>query len=164
MSATGLDVFDRTLQTTHLWLNDVSATLDVNRERAWVALGVVLRALRDRLPATLAANLAAELPLLVRGAYYASYRPDLQPADWRSADEFLDEVDFNLVGPVGALDAVDAVFDCLSRRLPEGICTKVRNALPADIRRLWTGEPATEPYFEPYVERGGRVLRGGIAL
>lgn len=159
MSATGLEAFDRTLQTTHLWLNDISAMLGVNRTRAWVTLGVVLRALRDRLPPVLAANLAAELPLLVRGAYYANYRPELQPTDWRTADEFLDEVDFHLVGPSSALDAVDAVFDVLSTRLPEGICTKARQALPPDIRRLWTGEPPTEPYLEPYAERPGRFLR-----
>jgi uncharacterized protein (DUF2267 family) len=168
MSATGLDVFDRTLHTTHLWLNDISTMLDVNRSRAWITLGAVLRALRDRLPAELAAHLAAELPLLVRGAFYANYRPDLLPADWRTADEFLEEVDVNLTGPVMALDAVDAVFDVLSRRLPEGICDKVRHALPADIRRLWTGEPPTEPYLEPYQgvysERGGRTLRGRIPL
>lgn len=168
MSATGLDVFDRTLHSTHLWLNDISTMLDVNRSRAWTTLGVVLRALRDRLPAELAAHLAAELPLLVRGAFYASYRPELLPADWRTADEFLEEVDLNLVGPTPALDAVDAVFDVLSARLPEGICDKVRRALPADIRRLWTGEPPTEPYLEPYrgaySERGGRVARGPIPL
>ena len=159
MSATGVAVFDRTLQTTHLWLNDISATLGVNRSRAWIVLGVVLRALRDRLPLVLSANLAAELPLLIRGAYYANYTPERQPADWRTADEFLDEVEYNLAGPVLAGDAVDAVFDVLSSQLPEGICDKVRLALPADIRRLWTGEPPTEPYREPYVGRSGRTMR-----
>jgi uncharacterized protein (DUF2267 family) len=168
MSATGLDVFDRTLQTTHLWLNDIGAMLGVNRTRAWNVLGAVLRALRDRLPPVLSANLAAELPLLVRGAYYADYRPELQPADWRTADEFLDEVDFHLFGPILADDAAEAVFDVLSSRLPEGICDKVRSALPPDIRRLWRGEPPTEPYLEPYrgvySSRGGRTLRGALPM
>lgn len=37
--------------------------------------GVVLRTLRDSLPPDLGANLAAELPLLIRGAYYDQYNP-----------------------------------------------------------------------------------------
>jgi uncharacterized protein (DUF2267 family) len=49
MSSTGLDVFDKTLQTTHM-------------------LGAVLRAIRDRVPLGLALHLGSQLPLLVRGA------------------------------------------------------------------------------------------------
>jgi hypothetical protein len=35
MSATGLDVFDKTLQTTNIWLDEIAATLDPNRQLAW---------------------------------------------------------------------------------------------------------------------------------
>lgn len=66
MSATGLDVFDRTLQTTNIWLDDIMAGLGPDRHLAWHVLGAVLHALRDRLPLDQAAHLGAQLPLLVR--------------------------------------------------------------------------------------------------
>ena len=67
MSSTGLDVFDKTLQTTHQWLDDLMEELGPDRQVAWHALGAVLRALRDRLPLGLAAHLGSQLPILVRG-------------------------------------------------------------------------------------------------
>ena len=57
MSATGLDVFDKTLQTTNIWLDEVMADIGPDRKAAWHVLGVVLRALRDRVPGPLAAHL-----------------------------------------------------------------------------------------------------------
>jgi hypothetical protein len=50
MSATGLEVFDKTLQTTNLWLDDISKEIGPDRQVAWHVLGAVLHALRDRLP------------------------------------------------------------------------------------------------------------------
>lgn len=66
MSATGLDVFDKTLQTTHIWLDQITARIGPDRQLAWKVLSIVLRQLRDRLPVELAAHLSAELPILVR--------------------------------------------------------------------------------------------------
>src|SRR3954468_19147326 len=89
MSATGLEVFDRTLQITNTWLDEMMATLPRDRKLAWHVLGTVLRTIRDRVPANLAAHLGAQLPLLVRGTYYDQWRPSETPKAWRSADEFL---------------------------------------------------------------------------
>src|SRR6266540_3290801 len=74
MSATGLDVFDKTLQTTHTWLDEIMRTVGPDRQVAWHVLGAVLRVLRDRLPVGLAAHLGAQLPILVRGVYYDQWR------------------------------------------------------------------------------------------
>src|SRR5947199_2623978 len=74
MSATGLDVFDKTLQTTNSWLDEISQTLGPDRKLAWKVLSIVLHKLRDRIPVDLSAHLGAELPLLVRGTYYGSVR------------------------------------------------------------------------------------------
>jgi uncharacterized protein (DUF2267 family) len=54
MSATGLDVFDKTLQTTNAWLNEIMSDLGPDRHIAWHVLGAVLRTTRDRLPIGLA--------------------------------------------------------------------------------------------------------------
>jgi uncharacterized protein (DUF2267 family) len=55
-------------------------------------LGAVLRGVRDRIPLDLAAHLGAQLPLLVRGAYYDQFRPSELPDKSRSLDEFLQAI------------------------------------------------------------------------
>ena len=79
MSATGLDVFDKTVQITNIWLNEIMEDIGPDRRLAWKVLSVVLRKIRDRVPVELAAHLGAELPLLVRGAYYDQFEPAKQP-------------------------------------------------------------------------------------
>ena len=50
MSATGLDVFDTTVQKTNIWLNDLMKVLGwQDRHKAYLALRATLHALRDRL-------------------------------------------------------------------------------------------------------------------
>ena len=139
MSATGLDVFDKTLQTTNIWLNEIMAVIGPDRQVAWKVLSVVLHKLRDRLPVELAAHLGAELPLLVRGVYYDQFQPAKQPSDCRTLDEFHAEVSEWLqdTRPVDARDAVRAVFATLSRHVPAGQIEKVRSALPKPIRSSW---------------------------
>src|SRR5271170_5730915 len=139
MSATGLQVFDRTLQITNIWLNEISDVLGPDRKMSWAVLGAVLRTLRDRLPTNVSAHLGAELPLLVRGAYYDHFQPARQPTDLKTTEQFLADVEEQLIGqkPVDLPGAAKAVFAVLSRHLPAAACEKVRQSLPADIRRLW---------------------------
>jgi uncharacterized protein (DUF2267 family) len=114
MSATGLDVFDKTLQTTNIWLDEIMQELGPDRQVAWHALGAVLRTLRDRVPLGLAAHLGSQLPILVRGAYYDQWAPRDKPLELRSADEFLDHVSQGLsnIRPVDVKTAVHAVSAC----------------------------------------------------
>lgn len=144
MSATGLDVFDKTLQTTHIWLDEIMAELGPDRRLAWHVLGAVLRTLRNRLTTDLSAHLGAELPLLVRGTYYEQYRPAEQPDVTRSLDEFLHRVQTQLNGarPVNTHTAVSCVFGVLSRHIDAGQSAKTRHSLPEEIRALW---PANGP-------------------
>jgi uncharacterized protein (DUF2267 family) len=84
MSATGLDVFDRTLQATNIWLDDIMQELGwSDRHRAYHALRAVLHALRDRLPVDDAAHFAAQLPMLIRGLFYEGWRPAAVPVNER---------------------------------------------------------------------------------
>lgn len=45
MNSTGLDVFDKTLQTTHVWLRELSHkdAIGPDKQLAWHALGAVLQ-------------------------------------------------------------------------------------------------------------------------
>jgi uncharacterized protein (DUF2267 family) len=144
MSATGLDVFDKTLQTTNIWLNEITDRIGPDRQVAWKVLATVLHKLRDRLPVELAAHLGAQLPLLVRGIYYDQFEPAHMPGDCRTPEEFRAEVAEGLtdIRPVDPDEAIAAVFAVLDRHLSEGQLAKVRHALPKGLRMAWDGADA----------------------
>jgi len=141
MSATGLEVFDKTLQTTHIWLDEIIEDLGTDRHTAWHVMGAVLHALRDRLPVDLSAHLSAELPLLIRGAYFDGWHPsrEAQTLKQRSLAEFLERISDGLAGtkPISSIDAARSVLAVLSRHIAKGQAVKVRNALPEEVRALW---------------------------
>lgn len=139
MSATGLDVFDKTLQTTNIWLDEIMEVIGPDRRVAWKVLSAVLHKLRDRLPVDLSAHLGAQLPLLVRGVYYDQFEPAKQPTRCDTFTEFCSEVEEWLrdTRPVDPRVAVLSVFAVLTRHLSHGQITKVLDALPSDIRQPW---------------------------
>ena len=139
MSTNSLPVFDKTMHTTNVWLGEIMRDLGPDRNLAWKVLSVVLHKLRDRLPIALAAHFGAQLPLLIRGAYYDQFEPDKLPGDCHSSDVFVKEVQEKLhdTRGVDARDAIASVFGVLSRHLSHGQIEKVRHALPTSIRNLW---------------------------
>ena len=139
MSTTGLEAFDKTLQLTHIWLDEISDKVGPDRHVAWRVLGAVLHVLRDRLPVDLSAHFGAQLPLLVRGLYYDRYEPSKQPSKIASAEDFAEQVAELLEDsrPMRPELAVKTVFAMLSRHLSAGLLDNVRLALPQSIRALW---------------------------
>jgi uncharacterized protein (DUF2267 family) len=139
MSATGLEVFDRTIHVTNKWLEEIMETTPRDRHLAWHVLGAVLRAVRDRIPIELAAHLGAQLPLMVRGTYYDRFRPSDAPQTWRSAEPFLAIIanELSSTRPVGAEDAARAVFRTINQHVDPGQIEKVRHALPEEVRAMW---------------------------
>lgn len=139
MPTTGLDVWDKTIQTTNAWLLDVMEETGADRRLAWHALGAVLRTMRERIPPELAAHLGAQLPLLVRGAYYDQHRPSRRPEDYRSLGEFQERVAAQMrdARPVDTRLAILGVFQTLQRHVEPGQLDKVIEALPYEVRALW---------------------------
>ena len=139
MSASGLEVFVKTLETTHIWLNEICNDLGPDKQVAWKVLSTVLHKLRDRLPIGLSAHLGAQLPLLVRGVYYDQFEPSKVPTECNSREEFVAEVAewLNDTRPVDPDLAVRSVFGVLSRHISEGQVNKVREALPRSLRQSW---------------------------
>ena len=143
MAANGLEVFDRTLQVTHAWLDELADALGAEasaaRHDAWNALGAVLRVLRDRVPVGLAAHLGEQLPLLVRGLYYEGWRPTEAPSKFRTLDAFHEAVAAALDGtrPLDPSAASRAVFRLLAHRLDPGQVTKLVDVLPEPVRDQW---------------------------
>lgn len=145
MSATGLSVFDETLQLANLWLKEIMERLDwTDRKRAYRALRATLHALRDRLPPALAAKLAAQLPMLVRGIYYEGWHPADKPLKLRGKQGFVDLIEDHFrqdpnPDPEGVVRAVLAV---LASHVTAGEVEDVKRALPEPIRALWPEQKA----------------------
>ena len=139
MSVTGLEVLDKSVQTTNIWLDEIMEEIGPDRRVAWHSLRAVLHALRDRLPLDQAAHLGAQLPIVIRGLYYDQWHPAGKPEKWRTQDEFVARLNEELsdTRPTDPCDATRAVFRTISNHVSPGQVDKVRQSLPEDIRRLW---------------------------
>lgn len=137
MTKTVLPVFEHTLSLTNEWLNDVAVALDTDdQHRAYQALRATLHALRDRVMPEEAAQLGAQLPLLLRGTYYEGWHPAHKPLKERQVQQFLDHIHVDI--PSGnAGEIVRAVFGVLAVRISAGEIEDVVNMLPAGVRALW---------------------------
>jgi uncharacterized protein (DUF2267 family) len=130
-----------------LSINDLDERLGwENKPRAYRLLKAVLHALRDCLPVSESADLAAQLPGLLRGAYYEQWRPAAAPVKKRSKADFIARVEetFKADPMEHPGQAVMAVFELLSEKITAGEIDDVRRALPEDLRNLWP-----QPYVAP---------------
>jgi uncharacterized protein (DUF2267 family) len=144
MSATGLEVFDTTLQKTNSWLHDLMQALGwADRHKAYTALRATLHALRDRLSVEEVAQLGAQLPMLIRGFYYEGWDPTGKPLRIRQKEQFLARIELELRGDERFDDLVpveriaQAVFMLLTQRVSAGEIENVKHVMPVDIRELW---------------------------
>lgn len=142
MSATGLEVFDRTLQTTNIWLKEIMEQMGPDRQRAYHALRAVLHTLRDRLTVEEAAHLSAQLPLLIRGIYFEGWHPAHKPSRERARDDFLEQVAERLQGiePMNPETATRTVLEVLERHVDPAETAHVKHMLPKAMRELWPSE------------------------
>jgi len=139
MSTTGLEVFDTTLQETNHWLKIMMGELGSDSRRtSFNALRAALHAIRDRIGVDNAAHLGAQLPMLLRGAYYEGWRPAATPTRERHIDDFIDHVAAGLPkdGPTNPAEAVRACFAVMGRCLDSGELMKLRRILPHEVLNL----------------------------
>jgi uncharacterized protein (DUF2267 family) len=148
MNTPGLTAFDHTVQTTNIWLRELAEAMGCgdDRQRAYHALRAVLHALRDRMTVAEAADLSAQLPLLVRGVFFEGWRPARRPSGKRKVEAFFAEVECAFPHDVfvNAADIVGTVFALLSRHVSAGEVEDVKNCLPKHIRSLWPADPNAE--------------------
>lgn len=141
MSTTGFDVFDRTVQKTNLILQELGDALHMeDTHDVYLSLRTVLHALRDRLHPGEAAQLAAQLPTLLKGVYFDGWRPSAPPLKIRDRQEFLDGIRATLESRMPTADAdriTRAVFALLTEHVSEGEIEQVVGSLPAELRELW---------------------------
>lgn len=139
MSITGIDSLDRSLQKTNIWLKEIMEALGwSNKLRAYLALRAVLHAIRDRLTPEEASDLAAELPLVIRGIFYEGWSAAGKPVRMNRED-FI-----NRVGAYFRHDAMDidpelvarVVLSVLSRSVSQGEIEDIKSILPKDLKEL----------------------------
>jgi uncharacterized protein (DUF2267 family) len=127
------------VQQTQEWLKELRGKGNLASENAALAaLRAVLHQLRDRLTPQEAVDLAAQLPLIVRGLYFEGWRPGRTPEKVRSKREFLDGVASKL-HPHAVMPeaAVREVFALLTHRCDPGEIADVIAQLPVDLKELW---------------------------
>ena len=140
MSALGLKIIDESVQQANIWFNEVNYRTGWNdKQRAYRLLRAVLHALRDHLHPDEAAQLSAQLPILIRGLYYEGYDPSRAPRPERHLEAFVARVQeaFGAEEIPGPEQAIGAVFDVLDAHVSAGEMSHVRSSFTRDIRALF---------------------------
>jgi len=143
MTTTGIATFDKTIRKTNEWVRDVMNELRVSdTETAYVALHATLQALRDRLTIEEAAQLSAQLPMLIRGLYFEGWDPAGKPRKERRKEEFLARVRamFPTRRDLDPERVARAVFAVLAKRVSAGEIADVLSILPHELKDLWPVE------------------------
>jgi uncharacterized protein (DUF2267 family) len=139
MSRSDPAIIDRSVEKAHIWLKEIGEELgNDDRQYAYRALRAVLHALRDRLPVEEAAELAAQLPTLIRGIYYEDWSPARTPVAIHDVGSFLERVaaQGTMRGETEASLAVEAVARVLRRHVSEGEIDHVLTVLPDKLKPL----------------------------
>ncbi|KMQ51533.1 hypothetical protein CHISP_1541 [Chitinispirillum alkaliphilum] len=140
MTMTGLESFDTSVQKANIWLKEIMEELNIDsRRRAYGVLRAVLHTLRDRLTIDEAADLGAQLPMLVRGIYYDEWRPSKNPIKDRHMEDFLNRIKHNYRGD-GELETdqmTKAVFKVLKHKITEGEIEDITGMMPKELQELW---------------------------
>ena len=130
---------DRSVEQANTWINVVAHEFNTDdRHEAYRVLRAFLHAVRDRITAEEGAQLAAQLPGLLRGIFYEGWRPSTTPQTYRDADSFLARIadEALLGGTTEASYAVAAAARVLERHVSAGEIDDVLATLPAQIREL----------------------------
>jgi uncharacterized protein (DUF2267 family) len=142
-----MKIFERTQEKAAEWLRDMMVCLDCDdQQQALHALRAGLHALRDRLTVEEAAQLAAQMPMLIRGLFYENWHPADKPLRIRHPNEFLALVIANYAPRTDAYadEIVQATFRVLRKHVSEGELTDVVMSLPEPLLPLLGGHHEAE--------------------
>jgi uncharacterized protein (DUF2267 family) len=139
MSLSSVDSIERTVHKTNTWLAELARELGIedHNEEAWRILRAYLQVLRDRLTVDEGAQFAAQLPQLLRGAFYEGFDPGHQPEKIRHRDELLERF-AELARPlsVDPAQAMAATTRVLRNHISEGEFDDALAQLPTELRAL----------------------------
>lgn len=135
-----ITAFESTCHKTNLWIQEVKreACWD-DTQRAYHALVAVLHAIRDQLEVAEVADFSAQLPMLLRGAYYEGWQPARKTEKVRTEEGFL-EIIYRAFPNDLEIDAEHvflSVLNVITRHVSAGEMSDIKSTLPAKVRELW---------------------------
>lgn len=142
---THVDIIDRSDEKAHIWLNELAEELgSTDHQYAYRVLRAFLHALRDRLSVDEAAQLAAQLPIFIRGVFYEGWDPSRTPEHARDIDSFLERIatEAVLAGETEASFATAAASTVLRHHISAGETESVLHQLPEHVRELLSASEA----------------------
>ena len=134
-----MSTFEHATQKAEAWIKDMMRELGTTDSRyAYHALSASLHALRDRLSVNEAAQLAAQLPLVVRGLYYEGWHPASTPIVVRRLEELLLLVEQKAGDgrPIDPERALAATFAVLRVHVSPGELASLSHVLPRSLADL----------------------------
>lgn len=111
-----------------------------NQKKAFAILRAVLHELRKLLPLEKAAQLSAQLPLIIRGIFFENWRPHVVVSQEIKKGDFLASIAKALY-PYQNIDpeeTVRSVFHVLKEKLPAGTLEDILKNMPKEIQELYT--------------------------
>jgi uncharacterized protein (DUF2267 family) len=143
----GMNLFQTANQLAIGWVKEMMAELHIlDPHDGLHALRAGLQAVRDRLTVEEAAQLSAQLPLLIRGIYFQDWDPAGKPLRIRHKEDFraLVRAKYAPRTNLAADDIVRAVFRVMSRHVSQGEITDIMMTLPEEIVKMAQGGPREE--------------------
>jgi uncharacterized protein (DUF2267 family) len=140
MTRSSTPTIDHAEEVAHDWINELGDYLDwSNDARTHHLLRTVLHAIRDFLAVDEAADLAAQLPVLIRGIYYDGWDPSSTPERPHTAEAFMNRIKAAFARD--PLDNPEAAIACviklLNRHVTSGEMSQVRQSMRKDLHFLF---------------------------
>jgi uncharacterized protein (DUF2267 family) len=135
-------LFAKANQQADLWIAEMMTELRIDDpHKALHALRAGLHAVRDRLGVEEAAQLSAQLPLLIRGIFFEGWVPSGKPLRVRHRDEFLALVreNYRPREDLPADDLLRAVFRLLARHVTSGELNDIILSFPQQVAAIVDG-------------------------
>jgi uncharacterized protein (DUF2267 family) len=130
-------IFESTVNKTNMWLHELSEEIGMEERDTYKSLRATLHLLRDRLTVEEATDLAAQLPLLLKGVYYDGYDPSRTPVKM-DGTTLISRVHsyFDNDPDVDPEYVVTGVLDFLNEKISKGQMEHVKSDVPNDIKEL----------------------------
>jgi uncharacterized protein (DUF2267 family) len=131
-----VDTLEQSSEAAVAWLDRLAAELAESRAGAYRVMSAVLHALRDKLSVAQGAELAAELPIVVKGMFYDDWDPTLVPSREHRSAAFIDRVRSagGLRDDTHAVLAIERVGRLLRSEIGAAALDRVASSLPDDVR------------------------------
>ena len=140
MTSAYRQTMDHSIQTTNEWIKQLDEMVNWDdSNRTYRLLRVTLQAIRDMLVIDEAAQLAAQLPLFIRGVYFEGWDPSKTPVRLREKPDFIARVSEAFAGDQldDPEEAVIIVFSFLNTRISAGEVNDIRQSLRKSLRNIW---------------------------